>query len=191
MAATATVVSIVWWTLTVVALHVVSDTAYDPVAQPISELVDGPYGSWLNVAFLVLGLGGFALAHRIRRALPRAAPAATVLAVCAGLWMLAGVFQAGPREPENILHNVVAGLSLVLVFPTMLLFAARAGAHRGWRRFARATRIWAAVAGGALLLAPVLGVDGLGIVQRAFITVWLAWLLTTTVRLRAAPTRVG
>jgi hypothetical membrane protein len=188
-AATLAIFCFVWWTANVILLPLLRNDGYDPVEQAISELALGRFGTLMDVAFFVLGIGGLALASGLYRSVSGASAPSLLLGVAGLLWFLLGIFQTGPdglaTGAEAVLHGAIASTSFLLIVVAMFLFVRRFQGDPEWRLFALPTLVWAIAAVAAFLSIPLLGQEAFGVSERLFVAVWLSWLLVTAVRLRS------
>jgi hypothetical membrane protein len=172
-------------------------TDNNPLKIVLSDYAHGPYGLWLNSAFLVLGLGTFALAlglwswfhHRGH------VPIGPLLLVVSGLGdMLAGLFDNDfpppdlpPRSVSGAFHTLGSFTSLLAFDLAMFVLARQFRSRPEWRAFSRT----------ALRLALVIvAAEGIWIVAHNFLYVGaiedlllvliLVWQLLTALQLYAS-----
>lgn len=184
LAATLAIVGFVWWVMTTVALQILAAGANDPVEQSISELALGRFGAFMDVAFFAFGIGSLALAFGLYRSVRGALIAPLLLAAAGVLWFLLGVFQTGLGG--SVIHGAVASAPFLLIVVIMFLFAQRFRVDERWRPFALPTLVWAIGAAWTLFSIPLLGDEIFGLLERAFVAVFVSWLLVTAIRLRFA-----
>lgn len=170
---------------------------YDPAAQFVSELSDGPRG-WVQIgSFLVTGTLVVAFARGtgpLLGAVRTARAAAVALQVLGCCLVLSGFFVTDPSAmfDQSSWHGVVHGLVGAVAFTLMPVSCALVGrglrqAEAGFARWSVAAAV-ALVAGIVLLKVaqtpggPLFDVKGL--VQRAVLVVFFVWLFALAVLLR-------
>lgn len=169
----------------IVVLHVLRPDL-DPYSRAISEYVNGPYGTFMTIAFFSQSLGAIALAVSVIRAglrQRRARIGSALFIVAAMGGAVAGVFPTDPASPypqtsTGAIHAVaglIRFLSLSLALP-LLSSALRANSY--WRRVGKAltflaTQFVLTFLGSIFVLAN-LNLFGLG--QRVFIATLLVWM---------------
>jgi hypothetical membrane protein len=172
----------------VLVLHVVS-SEFDPASRFISEYVLGDYPWLMRLAFFSLATAFFAIAMLVPRALPktrRRTVATGLLGVTSLGIFLSGVFDSDPIDVEEVstaggIHDLVGILAflclLVGVFQLRRLFADAPG----WASLARPQLLFAVV-----MLLAFLGLmftsetDMVGVTQRVWIVVTLAWIVVVS-----------
>lgn len=168
-----TVVGVMLFILTVVALHLLQP-GYDPRHQLMSELALGQYGWAMFVAFLGLAVAVFGVQAAIGDSAARGYRA--LLSVAAALFLAAGVFPLGNT---STIHIGAITLAFVLSVLAMVYFPSNAGRAS---MAAPRTVSWALAAGVAASVA--LGqLIPIGIAQRLAAGFLLAWLVILSWRL--------
>ena len=169
--ARASLIGVVTFVVTVVALHLVQPE-YELTDRLMSELALGPYGGAMAVAFSGLAIAVFGIQAAIG-AFGASQGFRWLLRVAALFFLLAGVFPLGKA---TILHIAFISIAFVLVVLGMYLFPSYAG-----RASAEAPRkvSWSLAAGIAISIALGDVVLPMGIAQRlaaGFLLVWLSIL---------------
>lgn len=164
---------------------------YDPARDFVSELSFGPFGWVQRVTFVLTGalLAVFALApgsgrrrDHARRGLPSVLLLLAVALGASGLFDTDPSTMFTPRTPHGWVHAVLGAVVFVCMPTSALIASTRRGGERdrAWRRWSLAVGI---VLIGLTLLLKVseLPQSGLyavkGVVQRADLVIWFAWLV--------------
>ena len=191
---TASILSIVYFLISIVALHLL-DTSVRPLTQGLSYFAVGPYEHLMAAAFIILGLGGMALTAGLYLALPSNARSMTGL-ILLGLWsvttILAGIFpldaEGAPQTTSGMIHNL-AGMNFLCIAVAALLISRRLKLDHRWNSAGQiATRMaWAVISASVLLfilMGPLHPLEVGGIAQRVYWATVLIWLLFVATRLR-------
>lgn len=186
------IVGTVFFILAVIALHFLRPE-YNPVTRVVSELAIGPYGYLLTIGFLALAVGGFALALGIRQgvASSRAKNAGSLLlAVWPIGFVVSAIFptdlQGSPVTTHGTIHNAAGLISFIVLIAAIFLNSLGFRRDATWRAYYPASLVLGFAALATFLLFPISMSGGWGgIGQRAFITAFLLWLLSTENRLLA------
>lgn len=183
-----------WFVFAVLAMHVLRPD-YEPARHFLSDYAVGRFGGVMTSAFLALAAGCLGLALGLLRAGPPAWPARAgavlLLVAAAGLVVTARFETDLPGQPftrSGDLHELsflvnVASLMLAAVLLT-LAFAAdpRWRAHRP----VAAALLAAVLVAFALQFRAIRSHGPVGLYNRAFAGLLVAWLLATALRLRTA-----
>lgn len=177
----------------VVVLSVMNHDTYSGVSQAMSELVLGPGGWLMTVAFVSLGAGSVLLARDLWTAVSHARAAAALLALTGILDLVSAAFHTTthgqPDTTSSTIHQIAGVLTFLILIAVMFATAVAFRRDRSWRWFAGPTLVWAVLAVGAFFLVPILGDDRFGLAQRIFVGVVLSWLITLSILLGLRPTR--
>jgi len=193
----------------VVALLPFFRPEYDSVDEPISKLLIGPYGFIQSGAFFAAGLGSLVLAVGIGRT-TRGTRRSLLGCVLIGLWALgfalAGIVptdaEGNPTESAAIFHGVVAGLAFLSAPVGMLVLSGVFAREARWSSFYPLSLALGFAAVVALVdmvtialglrnLVEALGpaarreLEGLGVIQRIFVTTVILWMMLAGARLRS------
>lgn len=183
----------------VAVLHVLRSDL-DPVRRRLSEYAIGTFGAAMTAAFVLFGLGLYALSRAVR-SVDTVTPTMRVLRVLllvAGIGMIvSGVVetQVGPGAVawREIVHSQASALAFVALIAAALLTATLARSTVAWDGSRRAADVITGLATGSALISP-LAHDGpwAGLVQRLSYVAVLCWLLLTaaaTARMGTSPRR--
>jgi hypothetical protein len=180
------------WVLSVVLLHFIKSDL-DPIDTYVSDYAIGDNGWLMSLAFLMVGVGTLAIAVGLRAALApgKRVVASWVLTAIAGVgFLLAGLFTGDPTGAEDLTtRGTIHVLGALLVFPTMVLgaFFLRGVFRRDarWSDFASKIRWVPWVLLACFLVSFGTSEDGpLGLTQRLFAFVIMAWLAALAQQLR-------
>ena len=171
--AMATVVGVMVFILTVVALHLLQP-GYDPRHQLMSELALGQYGWAMFVAFLGLAVAVFGVQAAIGHSAVRGYR--VLLSVVASLFLAAGIFPLGNT---STIHIAAITLAFVLSVLAMYLFPSNAGQAS----IAAPRPISWTLAAGVTVNVALGNVIPIGIAQRLAAGCLLVWLFMLSWRL--------
>jgi len=177
----------------VVLLHLFRPDV-DPYTSGLSTYALGPYGYWINFAFIVLGLGGSTLSVGLFLSLrPEARSLAGLILL--DFWgmttILAGIFaidpEGGPQTTAGAIHNLV-GLNFLLIAIGAWLISRRCGRDPHWETISPvATALALVIIGAAVFLFVMMGpfqsLGFGGLAQRIYWLTVLAWLFLVSVQL--------
>ena len=171
-------VCVAYYVIVGMALHVL-EPEYDPRYRFMSEYAWGKYGWLMTTTFFVLGLAAFAVAAGLRE-VHQSSWSARIgfgLLVVGGLFVcLAGVFRGFP------LHDAAGAVGLPGITMAALLLSWSFRRAPGWQAIYRATLfISLGMLAGLLSILANIGMPGLQ--QRAFLFLFLLWLLVVVHRL--------
>lgn len=171
---------------------------YDPWSMFVSELSIGPVGWVQRVNFGICGTLIMIYAGSVSRAVRSgrgAWAASTALALVGAGLALSGAFVTDPsaisdqRTPQGIVHGILGAIAFTCMPISCFVFARRLRGSASSRTFRR----WSLTVGIALVVLIVLvrvsqqPTSPLwpwkGLVQRHLIILFMAWLLTSAVRL--------
>lgn len=158
----------------------------------VSDFANGPLG-WVFVSSAAVhGLGNLALGFGLYQSLEPGrwrGRAAALLGLAAIGVVIAALFPIDPEgqalSASGLVHRAAAGASFLLESVALTLFSAAFATSPRWRRFARLSFTWSAIAAVALagLLLAVLTNRLPGLAERfALASFWL-WEITTAVKL--------
>lgn len=168
---------------------------FDPLGTYGSELALGQNGWLMTLAFVIGGLGVYALGAAIWTALPwsRTRSFGVGLLVMTGTALLASAaVPTGAHRPG--LHELIGLGGFLAVLVAVLVLSAALSHHRSLSHLSRPGR-WAAGASFVVLTvtlalaspggdAPARPLDAYaGLLQKLFIAPWLAWLLAVGYRI--------
>ncbi|HSK96887.1 MAG TPA: DUF998 domain-containing protein [Euzebyales bacterium] len=181
-------------TSAVVALHVVR-ADLDPVRRRLSEYAIGPVGGLMTAAFVLLGLGLYALSRAVRSVdatTPGMRVFRALLGVAAIGMTVSAVFETRPVTPpgwREILHSRASALAFVALIAAALWTATVARDALAWGTSRSAADVVTAVATLGAVIGP-LAHDGpwAGMVQRLSYVAVLGWLLLTAAATARTPT---
>jgi hypothetical protein len=182
------------WVAIVLLLHFIK-TDLDPIDIYISDYAIGDHGWLMRVAFYAVGVGtlGIAFGWAMSVERTRRATLSILLTAVAGLgFVVAGTFTTDPTgATETTTEGGLHLLGAVMVFPVTVLasFLLRGVLRRDarWQRFASRIRWfpWVLLVGFLVtFFAPGLPV---GLTQRVFAAIIMAWLAVLAWELRAQP----
>ena len=168
----------------------------DPVKYHMSGYAVGPYGFIMTSAFFALALGALALAAGLwQESVPSTHSKAglILLAVFGAGVAVAGIFPADlqfpPQTTSGTIHEIASLAAFVSLLVAQILLSRKFRQDDRWRSFSRP-----ALALALLALVAFIGVfataetEFVGLSQRIYVAVFLAWLLLTAIRLRSANT---
>ena len=167
----------------VVALHVLRPDL-DPVRRRLSEYAVGRFGGLMTAAFVLLGLGLYALSRGVRAA-GATTPATRVLRVLLSIaaigMIVSGVFETRPVTPpgwREIVHSRASALAFVALITAAVWTATVAREVVAWGATRGVADAVAAIATLGAVIGP-LAHDGpwAGMVQRMSYVAVLCWLL--------------
>src|SRR6266576_5910705 len=177
---------IVYFIVAVAVLHFLRPE-YTPINHAVSNYAVGLNGYLMTAAFYVLALSVFALALGIFRsiALTNLSRIAIPLLCLASVGMVVlGIYPGDvhalhpPATITGVIHWTAAGISFLSIMIAAFLLSSSFKSDERWRAFQRPCFILALAMVGALLLYGILALVGwIGIGQRIYIAVCLAWLL--------------
>ncbi|MFS8086691.1 MAG: DUF998 domain-containing protein [Acidobacteriota bacterium] len=191
--ATSAIACFAYSVLALLLLHVLRPD-YAPAKYMISDYANGRYGWVMTTCFLAMGCGCLMLLLGLARSGPSsvAARLGKVLLGIASIGMVgAAIFPTDPEGAPLSRSGYIHGISFLpnvgsIILATVLL-SVSFGSQQRWRAYRRTAVTLASF----VVLAFVLQFLTLvwraapGLANRLFITVLLAWLLTTSIRLRA------
>jgi len=162
---------------------------YNPVTDTVSRLEVGSPGWPQTVAFVVFGCFSLLLAGILYRDLERRTltVAGALLLGVFGLGILgAGLFNIGTASAA---HQIASAVAFLSVIAAMFVFGAalrRDNAPRSMVGYTLVSALAGVVLLALVLLASSVGSDALaawnGLIQRAFILTWSAWLEVMALR---------
>src|SRR6266487_2003723 len=187
------IVGTVYFVLAVTALHFLRPD-YNPTTRFVSEFAVGPYGFLMTTAFFALGFGSPALALGIRRGVaPSRAKSAgsLVLGIFAIGILVSGIFptdlQGSPETTAGAIHANAGWTVFVTIVAAIFLSSRGFRRDPAWSSYhATSLALGFAALVTLLLLFVSFKAGWQGIGQRAFLAVFLLWLLSTENRLRSA-----
>ena len=158
----------------------------------VSDFVNGPLGWVFILGTAAHGLGNLALSVGLYQSL---APgrwrgrAAALLGLAATGIVIAALFPIEPegqaRSAIGLVHRAAAGGSFLLESAALMLFSAAFATSARWRRYARLSFIWSAIAAIALagLLFAVLTNRLPGLAERLALASFWLWEIAAAVQL--------
>jgi hypothetical membrane protein len=182
-----------YFSLALLLLHVLKPD-YEPSTYMISDYANGPYGWIMTTCFLALSCGCLMLLLGLVRIGPRsvAARLGTVLLGIASIGMLvAAIFptdpEGAPLSRSGFIHGITFLPNVLSIILATGLLSASFGSDPRWRAYRRTAGTLVSLVVLAFFLQFIVLVRGAppGLANRLFVAVLLAWLLTTSVRLRA------
>jgi hypothetical protein len=178
----------------VVVLHVVR-ADLDPIGRRLSEYAVGPFGWLMTAAFMLLGVGLYALSRAVRSVDP-GTPAMKVLRVllviaAAGMTVSA-VFETQAATPpgwREIVHSRASALAFIALIAAALWTATVARRAMAWGAARGAADAFTTLATLSAVISPVTH-DGpwTGLVQRLSYLAVLCWLLLASSAAARTPT---
>jgi MFS family permease len=184
MVARAAVATLVAFPALVIAANLAQRDTYDAAREAVSNLALGRGGWLMTLAFLCLGVGTLLTAVVVRRSARRAIVGPALLTAGGCTTLLSAVFQTDADGASSTLHgtiHIALGIgSFVLVIAAISASAVAFLRTPSSRRFGVASVAWAVSAFGAIALTFALPDSLFGIGQRAFLTVAVCWMLTTS-----------
>jgi hypothetical protein len=179
----------------VLALHFLRPDL-NPLANPASAYALGPFSALMTAAFFGLGLSGWALVLAIKVGVPAAARSRASL-VLLGLW--AASIWAAMLFPMDLdrsaptlsgtIHDLSGFIGFFCLSVAALLLSHRLTTAPGWRPLRRRLLVLAVlVTAGYLATGLAFGAGSplTGLIQRLFLSVMLAWLLSVADRVRSS-----
>lgn len=182
------------WAVIVLVLHV-TRSDLDPVDIYISDYAIGNHGWLMQVAFFAVGMGTLAIAAGLSLSLlPAKRVALSIwLTVIAGVgFIVAGAFTTDPtRETDLTTEGTLHLLGAVVVYLTLVLgsFLLRGvfGRDPHWQPFGSKIRWFPYVLLVGFVVSSGTGEDGpVGLTQRIFATIMMAWLAVLSWELRTS-----
>lgn len=183
-----------------VALHLLRAADLSPVADYVSDYANGPYGGLFTISAIVHGAGNLAMAAGLWLAFKGSRPGRWGVGLfgLAALGMLvAGVFptdaSGAPSTLVGAIHRGAADVAFTVELIAVALLARAFRDRRGWKAHARLTRVVGVLAAASLAwLVAALAVGWPpGLPERATLAVFLAWELTTGLRLLSVRADAG
>jgi hypothetical membrane protein len=168
---------------------------YNPSYHTGSELTLGERG-WVQIAnFIQMGVGMFAFALGVNRALDDAVGAILVAAFALGL-IVAGIFRPDPLRnyPPHAagevtwrgqLHNASGPLMFLALFAACLILAG--SLESPWRIYTVITAVVGLVLTAWTAVSFQRDAANTGLVQRTLILVYWAWVILTGIHLTTSP----
>ena len=190
--ATASIACFTYSVLALLLLHVLRPD-YAPAHHMISDYAVGPYGWVMTIWFLAMSCGCLMLLLGLVRSGPNtiAARIATLLLGVASIGLVvSAIFPTDVQPPSTRtgeIHDMSFLVNIVSILLAIVLLSVNFGSQPRWRPYRRTALTLA----GLIALAAVLQFLTLhkgapyGLANRLFVTVLLAWLLATSIRLRA------
>jgi hypothetical membrane protein len=194
--ATIAIVGISYFIMAVATLHFLR-TDYNPLKEHISAYAVGRYGVLMTSAFFALALGALFLTIGLWRGVSAASSSRfglTLLVVFALCVATAGIFptdlEGAPPTTSGNIHELAFLLASVSVLAAMFLWSRKFQRDDTWQAANRAALTLAVLALLAFIsLFATEGTEFLGLSQRIFVGLFLAWMLLTSFRLRSGNTR--
>jgi len=190
---TAAIACFAYFALALLLLHILRPD-YAPTKYMISDYANGRHGWVMTTCFLALSCGCLMLLLGLVRSGPTsvAARIGMVLLGIASIGMVvAAIFptdpEGAPLSRSGYIHGISFLPNVVSIILATVLLSVSFGSHPLWRAYRRTAVTVASLVVLAFVLqffTLVLGAPP-GLPNRIFITVLLAWLLTTSIRLRA------
>jgi hypothetical protein len=167
----------------VVVLHVVR-ADLDPIGRRLSEYAVGRFGWLMTAAFVLFGLGLYALSRGVRSVDPATPPMKVLrvlLVIAAAGMTVSAVFEtqaATPPEWREIVHSRASALAFVALIAAALWTATVARRALAWGAARGAADVITTLATLSAVISPVTH-DGpwTGLVQRLSYLAVLCWLL--------------
>ena len=190
--ATASIVCFTYSVLVLLLLHALRPD-YAPVHHMISDYAVGPYGWVMTTFFLAMSCGCVMLLLGLVRSGPSAALArigTLLLAVASVGLVVSAIFPTDVQPPSTRsgeIHDLSFLVNVGSILLAIVLLSVSFGGEPRWRPYRPASLSLAGLA----VLAAVLQFLTLhrgapyGLTNRLFVTVLFAWLLATSIRLRA------
>ena len=178
--------------LTIAALHFVRPDV-NPVLEPISNYVVGPYGFLLTVADIGSILATFALVFGLYLGIGppgRSYVGLFFLGLYGVSELLAGIFPidvGGEATTAGTIHNIVGNISFFCFPIAAILLSLRMGKDEQWRSLRRPALALSIVVVLTLILTFAgfnLGI-GFGVTQRVANLAVLVWMLVVALHLRS------
>ena len=184
-------------TLAVVLMHVLRPDL-EAAKHFLSEYALGPYSWVMTASFVAASAGCLCLSLGLRRS-----GLVTVLATCGqALFAIAGAgllvsaicpmdSPQGPSTTTGEIHDISFLVNVTSLFLAEVLTSFAFGVHPRWRAYRRIALALAAVVLACFVLqfATLRKGAPYGLANRAFAMSLMAWLLVTTIRLRALARR--
>ena len=179
--------------LVLVLMHVLRPD-YTPVDHMISDYAVGRYGWIMTTAWLAMSCGCLMLMLGLFRSGPTSiiARLGTLLLGVASIGLLAtAIFptdlQGAPSTRSGNIHDMTFLVNVGSIFVATVFLAVGFGSDSRWRAYQRVAVALTLLVVIAFIFQFLTLHRGMpyGIANRFFITVLFAWLLTTSVRLRA------
>jgi hypothetical protein len=164
------IVGMVYYLSSVVAAYLLRPDI-DPVSEPVSNYVVGPYGFGIAIAIFALGVGSLALALGLRLGIapPGRSRVGLLLLAPYGVGQLGvALFSTdagGARTTTGLVHNNAGNISFFCFPPAAILLSMGMGEDRRWRSLKRPALALSLVvlAGAILVMASANVVGGFGI----------------------------
>lgn len=188
-------IGIGWFVVAVLILHIV-ESEYSPVNDFMSDYANGDYGWLMQSAFFGAGVGTTGIALGLRKTLSpgKRVTASFVLMLLAALGFFVAIAKTDPSgaDVEVTTAGVLHVLGSLLLFVALLIAAwfLRGVFSRdpAWARLTK-VQLWFAIAYTVtMVIAFATPENGpVGLTQRVFVPVMLAWLLTLAWNVRRRP----
>ncbi|NYF53613.1 DUF998 domain-containing protein [Tunturiibacter gelidoferens] len=190
--ATAAIACFTYSVLALLLLHVLRPD-YAPAHHMISDYAVGPYGWVMTTFFLAMSGGCLMLLLGLVRSGPNlvAARIGTLLLGVASIGLVvSAIFPTDVRLPltrTGEIHDMSFYVNIGSIVLAIVLLSVSFGSQLRWRPYRRTALILAALVVLAVVLQFLTLHKGApyGLANRLAVTVLLAWLLATSIRLRA------
>lgn len=189
----AAVAGIGGFALALIALHIL-DSDLSVVEDYVSAYALGDYGWLSRAANVAMGLGVIAVALGLRATLTegKRVAASWILILAAGVgFIVSGAFDTDPintveSTTSGALHDLGGSISMLSIMVATWLLRGVFKRDVNYSAMYR-TQTWFAIVMSIALVALLAFEPILGLTQRVFVTVVVAWLITLAINIRSAP----
>lgn len=196
--ATIALAAVTYFVVIIVTMHFLRPDD-DPLRRPTSDYAVGDYGFLMTSAFLVMSLGSLALVVGLYLGLSKPGRSRLGLGLL-GYWVVGLLIAANfpidlegaPPTTSGVIHRINGPLTFLSLTAGAVLVSRRFRQDEKWRAFSRfalpvSLVMLAEFFVSAVMIASGSGLPGLG--QRILIATAVAWLFSTSARLRSAARR--
>jgi hypothetical protein len=166
----------------IIALHFLRP-GLNPAKYPVSDYAQGHYSAVAEIAFVLIAIGGFALAYALREtARSRVGP--WLLRIFGAAFIAVAIFRAPPigdhsanAKAAGAAHGISALVAFISLMSAMFVYAREFRHSERWRPFARPTLALAIVAFFLFFGAGIVDPDNYGTWERIYLAVLFFWLV--------------